>query len=142
MPIEQLDPKTTWDHVQSDPQALILDVRTVEEFTAGHPQNAYNIPILCLDARTGQKVPNLDFDDLVQSQIPKDKNIYLSCHSGQRSMMAAMKMEAMGYDQLVNVKGGFAGSQDTTGWQDCGLPTAEGRPEGRSYDDLTQKAKG
>jgi len=139
MSIEQCDAKTAWNHYQSDPQALIVDVRTEEEFTAGHPKDSLNIPILVADPKTTQRAPNLDFDAVVKANIPIEKTLYITCHSGKRSMMAAMRMEAMGYQQLINVQGGFGGSPETPGWQDCGLPAEEGQPANRCYQDLISK---
>lgn len=138
MPIKQIDPKAAWEMIQKDPKAILIDVRTVEEFTDGHPERALNIPIFTLDARSGQKLPNMDFAGVIAKHVPKNASVYLSCRSGQRSMMAAMQMQALGYESLFNVKGGFGGSEDTPGWQACGLPCSAANGPDISYEGLKQ----
>lgn len=64
-----------------DGSALILDVRTKEEYSKGHFKGAINIPV-------DQIVKNAD-------KLPKDKPIYVHCVTGVRA--------EMGYNELVNL---------------------------------------
>ena len=50
----------------------------------------------------------------------KDDTLHLICQSGGRSAMACQKLEAVGYEAVVNVEGG------TAAWQAAGLPLVEG----------------
>ena len=72
--------------------AYVIDVREIDEYTAGHIPDAVNIPI-----RTITK--NLD-------KIPMDKPVVVYCGSGYRAAMATAALHMLGYD---NVKS-FAGS--------------------------------
>ena len=68
----------------------LLDVRTPTEFRKGHIKNAKNIPLTEIGSYT-----------------PATKEtLYVICHSGVRSKMAAKKLKKKGYD-VINVRGGM-----------------------------------
>jgi phage shock protein E len=71
--------------------ALIVDVRTVDEFMDGAYPNAVNIPVQELAARLGE--------------IPKTSAVVLYCASGGRSAMAARFLKQNGYGDVVNAGG-------------------------------------
>jgi hypothetical protein len=54
-------------------------------------------------------------------------------------------LRAMGFTDVVNVRGGFMGMRDPMGrtvdqgWTDAGLPVETGQPDGRAYADLVAK---
>lgn len=83
-----------------------LDVRTVEEFSAGHAPGAVNIPVATKGA--AGMVPNDGFLQLVRAEFPdKDAWLVVGCKSGMRSRKACNMMTEDGYQNLVNVAGGF-----------------------------------
>ena len=65
--------------------AIILDVRTPEEFKAGHIKNAINIPVHILDEQ-------------INSLKQKNKPIITVCKSGARSSMAVTILKRAGVD--------------------------------------------
>ncbi len=74
----------------------VLDVRTPDEFAAGHLPNAHNI--------------NVD-STMFGAQIAKlDKHAVYAvyCHSGRRSAIATAQMEKAGFDHIYNLNGGMA----------------------------------
>lgn len=72
---------------------LILDVRTPEEYAAGHIPNAVNLP-------------NESIGSAEISQLPqKDQLILVYCRSGRRSKEAAAKLVALGYTNVVEFGG-------------------------------------
>lgn len=78
---------------------VIVDVRRVDEFAAGHLPHAINIA-------------NESIIDTPPAELPdKDQLIYIYCRSGNRSKQAASKLLAMGYTNLVE----FGGIIDWTG---------------------------
>ncbi|SFP84503.1 Rhodanese-related sulfurtransferase [Hymenobacter arizonensis] len=77
----------------ADPQALVLDVRTPEEFAAGHLERAQN-----LDFRS----PNFHQQ---LSLLDPDARYVLYCASGNRSGQAAQLMQAQGIGTVTNVGG-------------------------------------
>ena len=92
-----------------------MDVRTAEEFNAGHPPGAVNVPVMFKSA-VGMS-PNPDFVSQIKEQFPdKDVSLAVGCQSGKRSAIAADALAAAGYTDLVNVEGGFGA------WLGAGLP--------------------
>jgi rhodanese-related sulfurtransferase len=81
-----------------------IDVRTPEEYAAGHANRARNIPLDTLMA-------NLD-------KLEKNEPVYLICQTGRRSQEAARMLNAAGFRQTVSIAGG------TAAWQAAGLPMA------------------
>ena len=78
---------------------VILDVRTPEEFAAGHIPGAINIP-------------NETIGDSEIPQLPdKDQLILVYCRSGNRSKQASEKLAALGYTNIVE----FGGINDWPG---------------------------
>ncbi|RME89916.1 MAG: rhodanese-like domain-containing protein [Candidatus Hydrogenedentota bacterium] len=72
--------------------ALVVDVRTPEEFASGHYPNAKNIPLQELESRISE------FGN-------KDNKIVLYCRSGRRASIAKKILEAAGYKNVVNAGG-------------------------------------
>lgn len=74
--------------------AVVLDVRTPEEFASGHLPTATNIPVQDVPARI------TDIDKLTGGD--KAKPIVTYCASGARSAKAKEALEAAGYTNVVN----------------------------------------
>ena len=144
MPIEQSTPPDVKDLLESNPEVVYLDVRTESEFAAGHPTGAINIPVV-FPGPGGQMQLNPEFLAVAEGAIPKDVKIVCGCQVGRRSQTAAEIMSQAGYEDLINMQGGFGGLQDPTtgevvmGWQDEGFPVEAGATEENSYK--AQKAK-
>ena len=132
MPIRNLDPQAAHAEMHQAPGHAFLDVRTVEEFDAGHPAGAVNVP-WALRAPSGGMAPNPDFVPAVQKRLPQATRVYASCLGGVRSLNALRALESAGYADLVNVSSGWGGQKDPAGrivvkgWKDCGLPVASER---------------
>jgi phage shock protein E len=93
--------------LSADNTAVILDVRTPEEFVKGHLQNATAINFF--DADFKEKVNKLD----------KTKAVYVYCAAGGRSAKALKILQESGFHTAFNMLGGF------TGWQAAGLPSVK-----------------
>ena len=106
-----------------------LDVRTENEFSAGHPAGAFNVPF-----------PGPKFLATVKAVFPVDSKLVVGCMAGGRSMKAAAELEAAGYSNLVDQTAGFGGRPDAKGWAGENLPTSSGAPAGHSFADLAKKA--
>lgn len=123
-----------------------VDVRSRVEFEQGHPAGAVNVPLLDHDPSGGHMMPNPDFLRVMQANFAADAKLLIGCQVGGRSVRAAMMLEAFGFSDVTNVKGGFAGMRDPMGrlvdpgWADSHLPVEDGAPEGRRYEDLAGKA--
>jgi rhodanese-related sulfurtransferase len=120
-----------------------VDVRTTEEFEAGHPAGAVNVPIM--NASPGGMAPNPEFARAMAATFPKDAKIVVGCKAGGRSLRAAQMLLAEGYTNVVDQRAGWDGSRDPfgqmsePGWSRAGLPTEQGQPAGRSWQDVKSK---
>lgn len=84
---EQLKEKLTKEDI------VIVDVREVDEYMNGHIPNAQSIPLGDLPERL--------------HELNKDKDMYIICHSGRRSTLAAEFLESNGFNKLINVVPGM-----------------------------------
>jgi rhodanese-related sulfurtransferase len=81
---------------EADENAVILDVRTEDEYNDGIIENAINI-----DIHKGQ-----DFIAELES-LDKNKNYYVYCRSGARSAKACEIMNELGFENAFNLLGGI-----------------------------------
>lgn len=88
----------------ADKRNVILDVRTPEEFKAGHLPGAINLNVNAPDF--SKKAAALD----------KNKTYLVHCASGGRSMQACEKLAQLNVPKLYNLPGGFRA------WQKAGQP--------------------
>jgi len=75
---------------------LILDVRSDEEFRAGHLKGSKNIPVQSLSLKVASV---LDW---------KNKKVLVYCHSGGRSMVASQMLKKSGFTKIYNMAGGVS----------------------------------
>jgi rhodanese-related sulfurtransferase len=83
---------------------ILLDVRSKEEFDAGHLPNAINISRGLLEFQIGQAIPD------------KNSNIILYCRTGARSALTTLVLNEMGYKNAKNMAGAFKA------WGTAGFP--------------------
>ena len=89
--------QTDWvSQLEADENAVILDVRTDDEWNDGYIPNAVNI-----DIYKGQGfIYEVD-------QLDKSKNYYVYCKAGARSEQACQIMSQLGFENTYNLLGGF-----------------------------------
>lgn len=77
--------------------AVLLDVRTPQEYREGHIPGSKNVPLQTID-----KVSSVTEN--------KDTVLFVYCHSGARSRQATAMLQHMGYTNVTNI-GGIAAYQ-------------------------------
>src|SRR5678816_1008804 len=102
MAIGNLDPQAAHEAMAQDASRIFVDVRTEQEYDAGHPAGAINVPWATIDPDSGQMAPNPAFVPTMKKVAPAGATIYASCQSGVRSMNACKALEAAGWSKLVN----------------------------------------
>jgi rhodanese-related sulfurtransferase len=124
--------------------AKYLDVRSIPEFEQGHPEGAFNVPLMHADPETRQMRPNADFVAVVRANFPPDTSIVIGCQMGGRSAKAAEMLASAGYHRVSNVLGGYGGAPQLghTGWVQAGLPIETRADGSRDYDALHKKSSG
>ena len=88
----------------AEPDVIVLDVRTPDEYADGHIADAINLD-----------VEDDAFVDKAKALLPASKTIAVYCRSGRRSAVAAEQLAAQGF-KVVNLKGGIVG------WQERDMP--------------------
>ena len=85
--------------------ALLLDVRELHEYAAGHAIGAQHLSRGLLELEIEEKAPNVETP------------ILCMCGGGSRSALAADNLQKMGYTKVKSVAGGLRA------WEEAGLPT-------------------
>ena len=116
-----------------------VDVRSVPEFQAGHPEGAYNVPLMHMGP--GGMAPNPDFLAVMEKAFPKDAPLVIGCKAGGRSARAVAMLESAGYTNVVDQRAGFEGAPDPSGrvepgWRPAGLPVSHQPAAGHDYEAL------
>jgi phage shock protein E len=92
------------ERINTGDAPLILDVRSTDEYAAGHLPNARNIPHTELAERIGEL------------GVTTTDEIVVHCYSGKRAGSAQTTLDSMGYTNVRHLEG------DWQGWQAAGLP--------------------
>ena len=79
--------------------AMVFDVRKPGEYESEHIKIAESTP--------------LDFLNNHIAEFPKEKDFYIHCAGGYRSVIAASILKARGYHNVIDVAGGFAAIRNT-----------------------------
>ena len=96
--------------LQTQPELLLLDVRTPVEYAEVHISQARNEPL-----------DQLQPERIIESDVlPAGQPVYLLCRTGARAAKAAEKFAVQGHDRGVVIAGG------TQAWIDAGLPVVRG----------------
>jgi phage shock protein E len=108
--INDVTPREAYDIItasQSPGIPVIIDVRTPQEYSEGHLNNAINIDY-----------NSKSFKDEI-SQLDKDITYIIYCRTGLRSAAAQMVMGEAGFKYVINMSGGISN------WEKDGLPVSE-----------------
>ncbi len=91
-----------WKQGKNSPIPFIfVDVRTPEEYKSGHIPGAVNIPVSEIKER--------------MNEVPKDKQVYVYCHSGKRAAKASAILAKAGFS-VENIP------ESMQGWKAAGYP--------------------
>jgi rhodanese-related sulfurtransferase len=85
--------------IEKEGHVNILDVRKNSEYLSEHVIDAENAP--------------LDYINDSMTKVNKDKTYYVHCAGGYRSMVFNSILKARGFDNLIDVKGGFDAIKDS-----------------------------
>lgn len=130
-----LTPQQTWERLESDPRAVLVDVRTRAEWAfVGVPDlSPLGKQLVTVEWTTyPHGSPNPRFLDELAAAVPQDLPVHFLCRSGARSAAAASAATAAGWTEAHNVTEGFEGDlgperhRDVNGWRQAGLPWVQG----------------
>ena len=95
-PINQMNSDELLDFIEIN-SAILVDVRTHDEYNSGYIENSLNIDYL-----------SNDFSENVE-KLDKNTPIVLYCRSGKRSSLSANKLSELGFKEIYNLEGGILG---------------------------------
>ncbi len=84
-----------FEKLKNDNKAVLIDVRTPEEFNKGHLRNALNVNWFDENFEKNLKI------------FSKDLPVYVYCLSGGRSSQANEKIKSMGFENVFELEGGI-----------------------------------
>lgn len=90
---QNVTPLEAKEMLEKDDVALI-DVRNLTEFNAGHIEGAQHIMVGTLKNRL--------------TEVPDDKKVIVQCQAGARSAIAISLLKAKGFENVVNMTGGYS----------------------------------
>lgn len=93
--VVNLDSDTFEKQIKEDKDAVVLDVRTNDEYSQGHIPNSVLINIMSMSFRN--EIDKLD----------RQKSYYVYCRSGSRSYQAGKAMTHMGFEKVYNLENGI-----------------------------------
>lgn len=105
--INVLSPKDFIEQAKADTTAIILDVRTTEEYKEEHLAGARLLDFL-----------NTAVFDAGIKRLDKSHTYYVYCRSGKRSHNACLKMKKQGF-KVFDMEGGILN------WKKLGMPTTK-----------------
>lgn len=93
MKYEEISQQEAWNIMKKETGALVLDVRTPEEFAGGHIKGAVNVPLDEIEQGGVSRLPD------------KNRETLVYCRSGARSRAACGKLAEMGYTAVRDFGG-------------------------------------
>ena len=117
--IKQIKSSEIKKFIDSNPDTVLLDVRTEDEWSTVGKPNTKNLGIKSFFITISQ---DSRFLDNVKKNIDKKNQILVMCAAGGRSIIAAELLANEGYDTL-NISDGFSGNGQDPGWKNLGLPS-------------------
>lgn len=96
---ESIDAAEFEKRIKENKVPHVLDVRKPTEFIAHHVQGADNFP--------------LDYINNNMHKVDRKETYYMHCKSGYRSMVAASILQARGFENVVDIKGGWNAIEQT-----------------------------
>ncbi len=107
---QTLDVKMAYTRFEQSAGAILVDVRTPEEWAA-------------TGVVPGARLISLDqFEQRAPAELPKDSPIFVICNSGNRSRVASETLVRLGYSQVFNIDGGIQA------WLRANLPIEAYKP--------------
>ncbi len=95
MMIKEIDAFDLQTRIAEGDDFVLLDIRSAGELAQGVLPDAEHLPMHLIPLRI--------------SELPKDKDVILYCHSGARSYHACAYLAQQGYDNVINLRGGILG---------------------------------
>lgn len=120
--IRELFPWDLQELLGQQPASLVIDIREAHEFASGAIPNSILVPRGVLESAC-----EWGYSDTVPALVKaRQQPVVLVCRSGNRSALAALTLQQLGYEQVYSLKTGIRG------WNDYDLPLLD--QQGQNVD--------
>lgn len=103
--IERITANALVEELASDNPPTVIDVRSEKEWENGHIDGSVNIPLPTMVERL--------------ADVPKNKPFVVHCQGGYRSAIASSLLEQAGFDNFMDLVGGFKAWQTSNNAEEC-----------------------
>ena len=93
MMIKEIDASDLQNRIADGDEFTLLDIRSAGELAQGVLPDAEHLPMHLIPLRI--------------SELPREKDVILYCHSGARSYHACAYLAQQGYENVINLRGGI-----------------------------------
>lgn len=113
--VKEIFPWDVEEFMTQNSKALMLDIREQDEFDGAHIQNTLHVPRGILEQSC-----EWDYAETIPELVKARKTpVLVICRSGNRSVLAALTMIMLGYEDVTSLKTGIKG------WNDSDLPMVD-----------------
>ncbi len=98
--IREMSAEEVKTYLDAGNDPVLVDIRGLDEWERGHLDGAVHIPRGRLEAEVEEKLPD------------KTKEMIVYCAGGVRSLLGAVSMMELGYENLISMDGGFGDWED------------------------------
>ena len=108
--IREMSVEEVKNYLDEGNDPVLVDIRGLDEWERGHLEGAVHIPRGRLEAEAEEKLSD------------KSKETIVYCAGGVRSLLGAVSMKELGYENLISMDGGFGD------WEDAHYPFVQPPP--------------
>lgn len=106
--VQEVFPWDVQESLEKGDTPMLLDIREESEFNAMRIAGSLNVPRGILESAC-----EYDYEETVRELVEaRDRDIVIICRSGNRSVLAAVTMQMMGYNRVASLKTGLRGWND------------------------------
>lgn len=117
--VREIFPWDLQERLAQQPDTLVIDIREPNEVATGTIAKALAIPRGILETAC-----EWGYADTVPALVKaRQQPVILACRSGNRSVLAAVSLQQLGYEQVYSLKTGIRG------WNDYELPLVDQQGE-------------
>ena len=123
--IKQLKSSEIKNFLTDNKNVELLDVRTQDEWDKVGKPDGEKIGLkthFVTIVRSSEPSANKDFIEKVKKVLDPNKELFVICKAGGRSMMASQLLTQENI-KCINISDGFEGNGESPGWKNEGLPS-------------------
>jgi rhodanese-related sulfurtransferase len=106
--VQEVFPWDVEERLDKGEAPMLLDIREESEFSAMRIAGSLNVPRGILESAC-----EYDYEETVRELVEaRDRDVVIICRSGNRSVLAAVTMQIMGYNKVASLKTGLRGWND------------------------------